>query len=266
MASSGAAKPLSDLQIARLARGVLDIPPRTRGVMIVAGLAGLVLVFMESLVGRQAETIRLDKILHFSGYALLGLVFVLGLRPRLFVPGLVGLVAMGVVVEFLQRETGRTFDLRDGLANALGVAIGGALGLLVRALHAYVRKELALAAARRRLVSHPAGAVVLRQGDPIDHFYVVRQGELEAVRTEDGKEVLRTTAGAREVVGLLGLVRGERQYATVRARTPVQLYRMTLDELLDTAGGRDQPVALVTHALVKKLREAADRIVESGVG
>ena len=121
---------------------------------------------MESLVGNRPETIPVDKIIHFSGDSVLACVFVLGLRPVLFVPLLLTLVAIGMTVELLQTLTGRQFDLADQYANALGVAVGGAVGLLLRSGHAYLRHELATAQVRRRLhVFHPGGTIY-RQGYP----------------------------------------------------------------------------------------------------
>jgi VanZ family protein len=54
--------------------------------MVIAGLAVVVVVIVASLEGGQEHTIAIDKLLHFGGYATLALIFVMGLRPRLFVP------------------------------------------------------------------------------------------------------------------------------------------------------------------------------------
>jgi hypothetical protein len=74
----------SSLQLAALSRSDFDIPPRTRRLIAVAGAAGIVVSAAGSLVGGQDQTIELDKILHFSGYAILAALFVLALRPLLF--------------------------------------------------------------------------------------------------------------------------------------------------------------------------------------
>ena len=108
---------LKDYQLALFSRAVFDVPPRTRRLLVIAGVGGIVILTMECLVGRQDHTVPLDKIIHFSGYCVLSLTFVLALRPILFVPGLVGLVLMGIAIEFVQRST--LYDL-DGKKDKIG--------------------------------------------------------------------------------------------------------------------------------------------------
>ena len=132
---------LKDLQLALLSRSVLDIPSRTRLIIAIAGVIGIGLIAMESLVGNQSQTIQMDKLIHFSGYGILALVFVLALRPILFTPVLVLLLAVGMAIEFLQLKTGRMFDLRDAYANGLGVAIGASIGLIVRGIYSFIQKD-----------------------------------------------------------------------------------------------------------------------------
>ncbi|MFN8524550.1 MAG: cyclic nucleotide-binding domain-containing protein [Chloroflexota bacterium] len=70
-----------------------------------------------------------------------------------------------------------------------------------------------------------AGATVVRQGDPPDGFYVIRHGQAEVERREpDGR--LRTLAvlGPGEFFGELAYLNHARRDATVRARTPLELY------------------------------------------
>jgi hypothetical protein len=83
-ARSGApGQSLNEWQLAQLSGMVLDIPPRVLGIAAVMGVG---FVAMQSLVGHQPGTIRVDKIIHFSGYAMLAAVFVMALRPAHFLP------------------------------------------------------------------------------------------------------------------------------------------------------------------------------------
>jgi CRP-like cAMP-binding protein len=253
----------SDLQVTHLARlssSILDIPPRTRFLIGLAAVTGIVLVTMQSFVGGGEEFLRADKLIHFTGYSLLSLLFVLALRPALFVPTLIGLVGMGLLIEFIQPRTGREFDLMDGLANGIGVAVGGGLGLLIRGLHAYIRTELATARAKKRLLSFGPGEEILRQGDPAKRLYIIQDGTVRVFRDENGSRVILGEFGPGRVIGLLGVVRGTPQYSTIEALTPTRLYGMSLDELLDAAGTRDHPVAMVVHALTESIHELAEKI------
>jgi len=233
----------------------LDIPRRTRLLLAAAGLVGIALVAVESLVAGQPHTVHTDKILHFSGYAILALVFVLATRPRFCVPALIGLAAMGVIIELLQTQTGRTYDLRDAYANATGVVVGGALGLSIRGVYALVRRELATARVRRRLVSFAPGQVILREGERVERFFIIKSGRVRLARDSgDGVREL-AVMGPGEVVGALGVIRAEPQRDTAIALEPTSLYGMDLEELMDSAGGPEQPVSTVLLALTDKLRE-----------
>jgi hypothetical protein len=46
-----------------LSQTVLDVPPRIRLLLIIAGMIGIGLIGMESLVGNRPETIPIDKII-----------------------------------------------------------------------------------------------------------------------------------------------------------------------------------------------------------
>lgn len=70
-----------------------------------------------------------DKWQHFTAYLGLGAMAVvaLGLRPRLFW-ALLGIVALGGVLEILQGFTGRDPELGDFIANTVGTAAGALAG------------------------------------------------------------------------------------------------------------------------------------------
>ena len=67
-----------------------------------------------------------DKVGHVAAYALLTIWFMqiyAALRPRVAIAA--GLVALGIVLEFLQGYTGyRNFDYVDMMSNTIGVVLG----------------------------------------------------------------------------------------------------------------------------------------------
>ena len=235
------------------------MPPRTRLVLGVVGAIGVGLIVMESLVSGRPERIGVDKVIHFLGYATLAFTFVLALRPTVFVPSLLFLVAMGVAIEFLQRRTGRSFDTRDMMANFLGITAGGLAGIVIRSIWAYIRREWKTAEAQRRLVTFPAHAIVLREGDSIDEFFVIKSGRVRLSRLAGDKDQYLATAGPGTVIGVLGEIQSTSQYATAVAETDAVFYRMSLSELMDSAGGREQPVSLVLTNMAEVIRGLADR-------
>lgn len=249
----------AEVQLAQLTGMTLDIPPRVRLVLGVAAITGLGLVVMQSLVGHQPGTIRVDKVIHFSGYAILAATFVLALRPTLFLPVLAVLLGIGFAIEYFQPMMGRERDLRDAAANTLGVAIGAGAGLFARSLYVWLRRDLALSAANHNRLRCRPGAIVLREGETLRFLYIIKMGEAKATRFVDGQERLIGMLGPGDVIGLLGLIQRAPQYATITAATSMTLDRLKFDELFETSDGHGPPVALVLQAAARIVRALADR-------
>jgi len=86
-------------------------------------------------------------------------------------------------------------------------------------------ERLAAAVVRLRF---PAGAVVVRQGDEGDYFYVVGEGEVEVTRS--GRTLAVRRAG--EYFGEIALLRRAPRTATVVARTAASLYALETCEFV----------------------------------
>lgn len=107
-----------------------------RSVLVAAGWAWAAAIVWLSLMPSPPELgiAHGDKLGHFAAYGLLMLWFTqlhVALRSRLAHAGV--FVAMGVALEFLQGTLGyRSYDIFDMYANTLGVALGWALGAMLR--------------------------------------------------------------------------------------------------------------------------------------
>ncbi|MBL9122847.1 MAG: ATP-binding cassette domain-containing protein [Planctomycetaceae bacterium] len=77
---------------------------------------------------------------------------------------------------------------------------------------------------------HPAGSVVVRQGDPGDKFYVIKSGTLEVLIEEEGEVRPGKPLGSGEFFGEIALMTGETRTATVRTQTEAELYSLGKDE------------------------------------
>jgi len=76
-----------------------------------------------------------DKVLHSAAYTLLAFIPVAGFRLRAGLISAGVTVLLGVALEFAQTLVpGRSYDVADMVANALGVGAGIGLGLLGRQL------------------------------------------------------------------------------------------------------------------------------------
>jgi len=259
---------LQSRQLALLSGAVLDIPRRTRWVIFVAALTGIGLVVMGSLFsGGQEAHIQTDKLIHFSGYAILSFLFVAALRPIMFIPGLIVLVGIGVSVEFLQGFTGRTTDFWDAMANSLGVLVGASAGLIARGLYVWLRTEIIESQVRRKLRHHEAGEVIYRQGERLEEFYVLKSGTVRLSREAGGKVTDLGTFKAGEILAFLGVTRGEPNFTTATVVEDATLYPMTAAEILPgESGDGSHPAAPVIEALSKALVTYALRLEEAGVG
>jgi ATP-binding cassette, subfamily B, bacterial HlyB/CyaB len=77
-----------------------------------------------------------------------------------------------------------------------------------------------------------AGTIVFREGDAGDRFYVVREGMLDAFKSEAGAERLLNSIGPGEFFGELALLNNGRRSATVVAKTKAELYSLSQEAFL----------------------------------
>ncbi|MDP9233067.1 MAG: MFS transporter [Actinomycetota bacterium] len=80
------------------------------------------------------------------------------------------------------------------------------------------------------------GTDVIREGDPADDFFVVRDGELDVVAVGEMGTSPRKVNSLRpgDYFGEIGLLEGIPRTASVRAATPTRLYRISGPDFLDT--------------------------------
>jgi len=96
-------------------------------------------------------------------------------------------------------------------------------------------------------VDVPAGAVLIRQGDPGDAYYAIAAGQFEVVR--DGRFLRRSGRG--EGVGEIALLRAIPRTATVTAHTAATVYALNREPFL---------TAVLGHAATQR---HADRIADT---
>ena len=91
---------------------------------------------------------------------------------------------------------------------------------------AFNARTLTEVADKMAFETHPAGTVIVRQGDPGDKFYLIRSGAA-VVTLDDGhqtRELARLDQG--EFFGEAALLSGEPRNATVTATEDVELYTL----------------------------------------
>lgn len=81
---------------------------------------------------------------------------------------------------------------------------------------------------------HPAGTVVLRQGDVGDKFYLIKKGRVEVIVQEGSASRLEATLGEGQIFGEVALVEDKPRNATVIAKDPLEVYTLTKEQFLGT--------------------------------
>ena len=79
----------------------------------------------------------------------------------------------------------------------------------------------------------PAGAVIIRQGDHGDRYYVIAEGELEV--SVDDRRVRTLSAG--DGFGEIALLRDVPRTSSVVAKSDVSLYALEREQFIDAVGG-----------------------------
>ena len=87
-------------------------------------------------------------------------------------------------------------------------------------------EELALIASSLQGMSAPAGAVIVREGDPGDDMYIVESGQVRVVSDVETEKVVFAHLGPSEFFGEMALMTGAPRSAGVIATTDVCLWRL----------------------------------------
>ncbi|NBS54752.1 hypothetical protein EBT23_04210 [bacterium] len=246
----------------------LDIPPRTRGVMIVVALMGMTCAVIGSLMAKKGVAIEADKIVHFSGYTLLGALMIMGFRPLLWPVGMLLVAGMSAALEVIQPIFGRSCDWGgDFVTNCLAIVAGSCLGMVGRFLWSYIRTEMTNAEIRKATVGFGDGQIIFRQGEASDKFYIIRSGQVVLAREVNGATTEIGKAGPGEVVGEMGVLQNLPRAATATAKGRVWLYGMTLADLTDKrSDGQDHPGTVVSRVLAQRLRQNMEKLDKAVLG
>jgi putative ABC transport system ATP-binding protein len=91
-------------------------------------------------------------------------------------------------------------------------------------------RTLTEVADKMALEKHPAGAVIIRQGDPGDKFYLIREGAVDVVVADAAGSRKVAVLGRGDFFGEAALLTGEPRNASIIAREPVHAYTLGIDD------------------------------------
>ena len=235
--------------------------------MIVVGVIGMIAAIIGSLMATKGMAIEADKIVHFSGYTLMGTVAVLGLRPILWPFGMLLIAGVSAALEMIQPIFGRSTDWGgDFTTNCLAIVAGSCLGMIARFVWSYIRTEMVNAEIRKATAGFGDGMTIFRQGEPSDKFYIIRSGQVVLTREANGMTTEIGKAGPGEVVGEMGVLQNLPRSATATAKGRVWLYGMTLADLTDKrSDGQDHPGTVVSRVLAQRLRKSMEKLDQAAL-
>ncbi len=81
--------------------------------------------------------------------------------------------------------------------------------------------------------THPAGTIIIRQGDEGDKFYIIRRGKVEVMKETMGKSDVVAALDAGAFFGELALLKKEPRAATVRTTEEVELLTLSKEIFMD---------------------------------
>jgi CRP-like cAMP-binding protein len=120
------------------------------------------------------------------------------------------------------------------------------LGLFSGSSHA-IRERLAAIVEPRELAP---GETLLREGDPADALWVLAKGTL-AVSSSAVADGSIPDVVAPDVVGEIGVLRGIPRTATVAAKTPAEVWRLSADEYLQAVEPQRLPLLLLGPSMTR---------------
>ncbi|MEM1157301.1 MAG: cyclic nucleotide-binding domain-containing protein [Verrucomicrobiota bacterium] len=238
-----------------------DIPPRLRKIMVIAAIGGFIFIAMGSLASNTQ--VGLDKIVHTTGYAMLGALCVMGLPPVWYLPAFIGIVIAGVGLEYAQLAVlkGRSMEVADAVANSVGLLAGCLLGFVLRYIWAYTKPEFMNWLHRKRIMQLKEGDILFKENDPSEDAFVLREGSLKIVRGSGSHETEIGTVEPGDVVGEMGLIENTPRSASAIATSPCTLFRVTAGEIIgSTDDPQETPGIRIARVLAKRLRQTNEKV------
>jgi len=137
------------------------------------------------------------------------------------------LVAAGKTIVMVTHDN----DLATRTTKSIFVADGEVVNeYVVSALHGLDVDQMTLAASKLTPILYQPGAIIVRQGDEADLFYIITRGAVDVlVEQPSGAEIKVATLKSGQYFGEIALMRGGQRTATVRAVDDSDVEVMALD-------------------------------------
>lgn len=108
-----------------------------------------------------------------------------------------------------------------------------------------------------------AGEELFAEGDPGDRAYIVKEGQIEVVKTSNGREVLLDVPGPGAVIGEMALLQKAPRMASVRARTDSVLLAIHHDQFEDLLNTSPSAARAMLHTVLTRWRSTQAMLHQS---
>ena len=219
---------------------------------------GVVVLLLTSLSSSMFE--EFDKVLHFTAYMTLGILFTISQKGRYIPISLLGILLLSALIEVVQSFIGRSPEWNDFVVNVYGIGTGSAIGGLIKAFVHYFQNEMSSLLSKKRLRKYKRGEVIFPQNAKPKYLYVVTKGEVSLFRTdEEGSKYLGNIEEGG-VFGEMGLITGSTRFAEARAERNTVVFVMGHSDLFVEESVENQnPFLLIIKTLSLHLQRSNGR-------
>lgn len=125
----------------------------------------------------------------------------------------------------------------------------------VEVFDALTEQETRDLATRARVEQYFRGETVIRQGTAGDSLYIIDDGLVEVVVSEDGRSESLAQLGPRSFFGEMALLTGEERTATVRTLAPTDFFVVDRQAFRQTLEGNPRIAERISEILAERRRE-----------
>ena len=105
------------------------------------------------------------------------------------------------------------------------------------------------------------GEIIIKQGDTGNCMYVIQSGQVEVLRTKNGKEVQLAIRKDGDFFGEMALFSREVRSATIRALGDVRVLTVDRKNLLNSIQKDPSLAFRIIETLSKRIRDLSDEII-----
>lgn len=106
--------------------------------------------------------------------------------------------------------------------------------------------------------SFDVGQTIFAEGDTGSEAYLVRSGYVSICKQDGDQKIELATRGPGEIMGEMALIDDKPRSATVTAKTQVEVEIITRKDLKTMMSSTPEPVVLILHQLLARLRDTND--------